>query len=71
MRTRPLSEYISHLANDANPNLTACGELWQLWQQPFDADLAGNNAIAAGPSQPPTTGDTVRLCGACLKLAMS
>ena len=72
-----LTAYVAHLASDTSPLETACGEPWQGWQEPFDADMvqpSDRYAVAAGPShlQPPRPHqDTVRQCGACLRLVLA
>lgn len=57
-----MSEYVAHLADDANPLVTACGESWQGWQAPEGIDP---HLVVLGPHETPARDDCVRLCGAC------
>lgn len=69
--------YTAHLASDKDRNQTACGEPWQGWQEPYDADLIRpRGAGTLPPNHPPrdatTPGgpDLIRACVACHRLAM-
>ena len=70
----------AHLARDANPRLTACGEPWEPWQEPMDdaatveeacavpgltqREKAEIRAAARGPTGP------VRQCQACFRISI-
>lgn len=65
-------DYIAHLAA-ANGLETACGEPWQGWQEPFDADLGvspGRYRVDPPMSKPRPHIDRIRQCQACLRVAL-
>jgi hypothetical protein len=63
-----MTDYTAHLERDDRPNLTACGEPWQGWQVPEDADLKDPRLVTLPPHDPPNPSkDMVRQCQACLK----
>lgn len=66
-----MNEHVAHLARDDKPNLTACGEPWQGWQVPPDADLKDPKLVTLSPHLPPTPQDRVRQCQACRRVAMN
>jgi hypothetical protein len=72
----------SHLADDQQPHLTACGEPWEYWQDP-DKGSSLEEVVAAVPTQvekaevreadrlsQPQPGEFIRQCQACFKRAM-
>lgn len=70
-------EYVSHLASDKDNNQTACGEPWQGWQEPYNADLLQrHNRIVLPPMGQPRhssshgISDSIRCCRACLQVGM-
>ena len=63
-----VKNYISHLADDGDPRVTACGEPWQGWQEPDNAP----RVIVDPPHDPPRPhADQIRMCQACLRVAVA
>lgn len=66
-------DYVSHLAQDADPRFTLCGEPWQGWQASEEASGAavhlGHSVLP--PHMPAKQGDTVRQCQAYFRKALS
>jgi hypothetical protein len=63
------ARFVAHLGDDDNPNFTACGEPWQDWQAPKDADLLGV-PVLPGQDKPKAHVDRIRQCQACFRVAM-
>lgn len=66
-----MSLFTAHLASDADPRATACGEPWQGWQEP---DLPCVDEVAGSPLPPhgePGRNDRVRQCQACFRVAVN
>jgi len=61
-----MNGYVSHLAKDDNPRLTACGEPCQGWQAPDDG-LPGEIQLPPH-DQPRPHKDDIRFCQACAKI---
>ena len=70
-----MRNYIAHLARDANPLETACGEPWQGWQAPTNLDLQPawmpNRATLPPRDQPRPHVDAIRQCQACMRVAIT
>lgn len=63
-----MSDYISHLASDESRYFTACGEPWQGWQQPEDAESYGAPPPRNPMNQPRPHKDKIYQCQACFRL---
>jgi hypothetical protein len=68
-----MSTYIAHLASGTNPLETACGEPWQGWQEPFDADKAvppDRYRVRPPYDKPQPHKDPIDQCQACFRRLM-
>ena len=65
-------QHTAHLADDEQPDRTACGEPWQGWQAPTTAsyEMTPGNVELPPHDKPRAHVDRIHQCQACRKIAM-
>jgi hypothetical protein len=63
------AQYVAHLRLSESSTATVCGEPWQGWQLPLDADYERDNPPLSPHEQPRPHIDPIRQCRACAQVA--